>query len=229
MMCAIQVMRLALLAFRFFVMLCLQVRSGKAPGKNKRKEVSLMKKIVSLLVALVLALSVCSAFAEGIADKTYTAQHAGLIEQMGWYTVDTYTLRLHGDGTYELVYRFDAFGSADLDTRGTRTMILTGTWTDADPEDEENSHRDVTLSAAQRVYFTQIGKIFGRSGGDKIADTDNWTDEMTEKLEMDRDAFMATYGPEYVVTIEEPTLDPMDETLIPQIYEIEINLPAVNG
>ena len=188
-----------------------------------------MKKIIALIVALMLCLSICSAFAEGIADKTYTAQQAGLIEQMSWYTVDEYTLNLHGDGTYELIYRYDCFGSADLDTRGTRIMILTGTWTDAEPEDEENSHRDVTLSAAQRIYYSQIGKVFGRSGGNKIVDTDNWTDEMAEKMEMDRDTFMATYGGEYVVTIEEPSLDPMDETLIPQIYEIELNLPAINS
>ena len=221
-------MRFALRGSRIFIMLCLQVRYRQCRKKQMKGSIP-MKKIAALLIAMMLVLSICPAFAEGISGKTYTAQEAGLIEAMGWYTVDAYTLELYEDGTYKLTYRYDAFGSQDLDTRGTRLMIFSGTWTDAEPEDEENSHRDVTLAPAQRVYFSQIGKIFGRSGGNKIVDTDNWTNEMTAKTEMDRDTFMATYGVEYVVVVEEPTLDPMDETLIPQIYEIEINLPAINS
>lgn len=190
-----------------------------------------MKKLVSLVLALALCMTVCSAFAaEGVAGKAYTINEAGLIEAMGWYTLDTYSLMLNEDGTYELVYRFDSFGAEDTDTRGTRLMVFKGTWTDADPEDEETGHRDVTLAAAQSIYYIQNGKINGRSGGDKVLDTKNWTDDMTNMAEMTCEEFMAAYAQEYVFVIEEPTLDDMDDTLVPQIYEMpEIAMPVLNS
>lgn len=190
-----------------------------------------MKKIAALILALVLCLTACSALAaEGVAGKAYMTSEAGLIEAMGWYTNNTWTLILNEDNTYELIYRFDSFGAEDTDTRGSRLMVFKGTWTDADPEDEETGHRDVTLAAAESIYYIQNGKINGRSGGDKVLDTRNWTDDMTDMAEMDCAAFLATYAQEYVFVIEEPTLDDMDDTLVPQIYDMpEIAMPAMNS
>ena len=68
------------------------------------------------------------------------------------------------------------------------------------------------------------------AGGTKVLDTDHWTDAMTEKAGMDRDAFLEMMAQEYLLVIEEPSLDEMDETLIPQIFEMpEVVVPAVQG
>lgn len=189
-----------------------------------------MKKLLVLVLALLLAVTSCPAFAEGISGKTYVTSEPGTIEQMGWYTNKTYTVTLHEDGTYELIFRRDAFGGKDLDPRGCCTVVLKGTWTDAEPEDEETSHRDVTLAPASSVYYIQSGKMYIRSGGTKVLDTDHWTDSMTDKAGMDRDALLEMMAQEYVLVIEEPSLDEMDETLIPQIFEMpELVIPSVQG
>ncbi|MBR6954179.1 MAG: hypothetical protein IKH77_03965 [Clostridia bacterium] len=179
-----------------------------------------MKKIAALIIALVLVLAACSAVADGISGKSFVTATPGVIEQVNWYTNDTWTLNLKEDGTYELIYRMDAFGAADLNLRGTLLMVFTGSWTDADPEDEETSHRDVTLAPADRIYYTQQGQRFVRNKGAQVLDTANWTDTMTDLVGMDRDAFMAAYALEYVVVVEDPALDPMDSTLVPQIYDM---------
>ncbi|MBQ8161492.1 MAG: hypothetical protein IJ083_12220 [Clostridia bacterium] len=189
-----------------------------------------MKKLLVLVLGLLLALSLSAAGAEGISGRTYVTSQPGTVEQMGWYTNNTSTVIFHEDGTYELIFRRDAFGGEDLDPRGCCTIIYKGTWTDAEPEDEETSHRDVTLAPVESVYYLQSGKLYTRSGGTQVLDTDNWTDSMTEQAGMDRDAFLEMMAQEYVLVIEEPALDEMDETLIPQIFEMpDLVMPAIQG
>lgn len=191
-----------------------------------------MKKNLIRVLSMAIILCCVSVFAlaDGLAGKVYTTSAPSKVGQMNWYIEDTYMLRLLDETNYELVVRRDAFGSEDMDPRGTSLVIFTGTYTDADPEDEETSHRDVTLAPAASIYYAQYGQLFLRSGGQKVLDSANWTDEMTEFYGKDCAGFMEDLAAEMVFVIEEPSLDPEDTSLKSQIYEMpEIKTPAIHG
>ena len=97
----------------------------------------------------------------GKMEKTYVLSKASYLDGISWYMDENYTLQLFDNGTYQLDYSSDIFGSDDLGSRGNRVIIYTGTYTVAESADGEASHQDVTLSDVNRIYMEQHGKGWG--------------------------------------------------------------------
>ena len=137
-----------------------------------------MKKIVALLAALILALSMMSiASAESI-KSTYNLSEVSFIDQVGWYWTRDLSLVLRDDTHYELFYREYAFGTTDPGLKGNKLIVYSGTYSSAESADDEACHFDITLDTLDGIYFEQHGKSFGRNvlGYAMVLDTFNWTD-----------------------------------------------------
>lgn len=186
-------------------------------GKN------FLRKIAILAVTAVMALSLaaCGGSKGGTVQNTFTTTKATLIEGIGWYHNETYTLELNSDKTYQLYFSTVRFGAEDYDMRGLRTITYTGTYTEAASADGEPSHKDVTLAAPTQITWDQQGKGFTRvetMPGNFFINTANWTDAMTlmydpEGATKGAAEFLAEFGAERVVTVEDSSVDPADTTL----------------
>lgn len=161
----------------------------------------------------------------GKMEKTYILSQASYLDGISWYMDENYTLQLFDDGTYQLDYSTDIFGSDDLGSRGNRVIIYTGSYTVAESADGEASHQDVTLSEADRIYMEQHGKGWGHdteiiriTTGDAKFDTAAWTDTMTSLYDPQGNTkgaedFLTEFGGSFTVTVEDPSLVPEDTTL----------------
>ena len=141
-----------------------------------------MKKIVALLAALILALSMMSiASAESI-KSTYNLSEVSFIDAVGWYWTRDLSLVLRDDTHYELFYREYAFGTTDPGLKANKLIVYSGTYSSAESADDEACHFDITLDTLDGIYFEQHGKSFGRNvlGYAMVLDTFNWTDEMSD-------------------------------------------------
>lgn len=72
-----------------------------------------MKKIVALLAALILALSMMSIASAEPIKSTYNLSEVSFIDQVGWYWTRDLSLVLRDDTHYELFYREYVFGATD--------------------------------------------------------------------------------------------------------------------
>lgn len=195
-----------------------------------------MKKILStlmaavMLVACMMSLSACGGSQSAATmTNTYTINSPYYIDAIGWYSNNVYMLELNSDNSYTLTMRTDMFGSEDLESKGQRTIKFYGTYTSADAADGEAAHKDVTLSAATRIYFEQHDKGWGRECpvvlGTCCLDTANWTDEMTAVYDAENgtagaEEFLASLAQEITVTVEDPTVDPEDTTLAYRLVSV---------
>lgn len=141
-----------------------------------------MKKIVALLAALILALSMMSIASAEPIKSTYNLSEVGFIDQVGWYWTRDLSLVLRDDTHYELFYREYAFGTTDPGLKGNKLIVYSGTYSSAESADDEACHFDITLDTLDGIYFEQHGKSFGRNvlGYAMVLDTFNWTDEMSD-------------------------------------------------
>ena len=141
-----------------------------------------MKKIVALLAALILALSMMSIASAEPIKSTYNLSEVGFIDQVGWYWTRDLSLVLRDDTHYELYYREYAFGTTDPGLKGNKLIVYSGTYSSAESADDEACHFDITLDTLDGIYFEQHGKGFGRNvlGYAMVLDTFNWTDEMSD-------------------------------------------------
>jgi hypothetical protein len=141
-----------------------------------------MKKIVALLAALILALSMMSIASAEPIKSTYNLSEVGFIDQVGWYWTRDLSLVLRDDTHYELYYREYAFGTTDPGLKGNKLIVYSGTYSSAESADDEACHFDITLDTLDGIYFEQHGKSFGRNvlGYAMVLDTFNWTDEMSD-------------------------------------------------
>ena len=140
-----------------------------------------MKKIVALLAALILALSMMS-IASAEIKSSYNLSDNHFIEAVGWYWTNDDSLILRDDNTYELFHREYAFGTTDPGLKANQLVVYRGTYSIKESADDEACHFDITLETLDGIYFEQHGKGFGRNplGYAMVLDTDNWTDEMTD-------------------------------------------------
>lgn len=181
-----------------------------------------LAKIIALVLpvlTLSLTLTACSGGSAGL-SKAFMGGDSSYIDGIGWYNSDVYTLKINSDDTYELTFQQHRFGTTDPGIKGMRTIIYTGKCTSAASSDGWETHVDYKLEPAERIYFEQHEKGYGRSAiaGHCIIDTANWTADMTELLDpengtMDAKAFLAEYAEALTVTVEDPTLDPEDVSL----------------
>ncbi len=140
-----------------------------------------MKKIVALLAALLLTLSLFSVASAEI-KSTYNLSGNYFIEAVGWYWTSDDSLVLRDDTHYELFHREYAFGTTDPGLKANQLVVYRGTYSITESADDEACHFDITLETLDGIYFEQHGKGFGRNplGYAMVLDTDNWTDEMTD-------------------------------------------------
>ncbi len=140
-----------------------------------------MKKIVALLAALLLTLSLFSVASAEI-KSTYNLSGNYFIEAVGWYWTRDDSLVLRDDTHYELFHREYAFGTTDPGLKANQLVVYRGTYSITESADDEACHFDITLETLDGIYFEQHGKGFGRNplGYAMVLDTDNWTDEMTD-------------------------------------------------
>lgn len=141
-----------------------------------------MKKIVALLAALILALSMMSIASAEPIKSTYNLSEVSFIDQVGWYWTRDLSLVLRDDTHYELFYREYVFGITDPGLKGNKLIVYSGTYSSAESADDEACHFDITLNTLDGIYFEQHGKSFGRNvlGYAMVLDTFNWTDEMSD-------------------------------------------------
>ncbi len=141
-----------------------------------------MKKIVALLAALILALSMMSIASAEPIKSTYNLSEVGYIDAVGWYWTRDLSLVLRDDTHYELFYREYAFGTTDPGLKANKLIVYSGTYSSAESADDEACHFDITLDTLDGIYFEQHGKGFGRNvlGYAMVLDTFNWTDEMSD-------------------------------------------------
>ena len=140
-----------------------------------------MKKIVALLAALLLTLSLFSVASAEI-KSTYNLSGNYFIEAVGWYWTSDDSLVLRDDTHYELFHREYAFGTTDPGLKANQLVVYRGTYSITESADDEACHFDITLETLDGIYFEQHGKSFGRNvlGYAMVLDTFNWTDEMTD-------------------------------------------------
>ena len=140
-----------------------------------------MKKIIALLVALVLTLSLFSvAFAE--IKSSYNLSSVEYIDAMGWYWTRDESLVLRDDTHYELFHREYCFGTTDPGLKANQLIVYRGTYSITESADGEACHFDITLETLDGIYFEQHGKGYGYGelGYAMVLDTDNWTEIMDE-------------------------------------------------
>ena len=140
-----------------------------------------MKKIVALLAALILALSMMSVASAEI-KSSYNLSGVYFIDAVGWYWTSDVSLVLRDDTNYELYYREYAFGTTDPGLKANKLIVYSGTYSCVESADDEACHFDITLDTLDGIYFEQHGKGFGRNvlGYAMVLDTFAWTDEMTD-------------------------------------------------
>ena len=189
-----------------------------------------LAKVLSLALAVMLmalTLTACGSSGSAGLSKQFTAGTANYLEDIGWYNSDVYTLRLIGEDAYELIFQEYRFGAEDAGTKGLRTIIYTGKCSVGESADGWETHRDVTLQPAERIFLEQHEKGYGRAAipGHCVIDTANWTDAMTELLDPENNAmtakdFLGKYAEKVVITVEDPSLDAEDTSLGYKIVEI---------
>ena len=140
-----------------------------------------MKKIIALLAALLLVLSLFTVASAEI-KSTYNLSGVFFIEEVGWYWTSDDSLVLVDDTHYQLFHREYAFGTTDPGLKANQLVVYAGTYTAVESADGEASHLDITLDTCDSIYFEQHGKGFGRNplGYAMVLDTANWDDVMSE-------------------------------------------------
>lgn len=187
-----------------------------------------MKKLLKALalslsaILLCMSLASCSGSGSGSAglSKAFVGSDAFFIDGIGWYSGVTYTLKVNSDDTYELTYQNHIFGTTDPGVKGLRTVIYTGKCSSSASADGWETHVDYKLEPAERIYFEQHEKGFGRStiAGHVVLDTANWTDAMTEAYDAEGNSkgakeFLSEFAETITITVEDPTLDAEDVSL----------------
>lgn len=161
----------------------------------------------------------------GKMTKLFTTGTSRYMDSIAWYASDVYSLVINSDDTYELTYQMHIFGTTDPGLKALRTIIYTGTCTSA-PVEGETAQITYTLAVPTRIYMEQHEKGVGRSAiaGTIIIDTDNWNDAMTLAYDPDTNSkkaedFLAQFGEEITIEVEDPTLVPEDTTLSSKILQ----------
>lgn len=158
--------------------------------------------------------------------KLFTIGTSKYLDSVAWYSSDVYTLKINSDDTYELTYQMHYFGTTDPGLKALRTIIYTGSCTSA-PVDGEEAQVAYTLAVPTRIYMEQHEKGVGRDAiaGTIIIDTDNWNDAMTLAYDPEGNAkkaedFLAQFGEEVTIEVEDPSLSPEDTTLSSKLLSI---------
>ena len=198
---------------------------------------NIAKTVAAGALAAVMAVSMtgCSSGSAEI-GATYMISNASYLDAIAWYSNDDIMLVTNSDNTYDLYYKNDIFGTTDPGVKGNKTIIYSGTYTSEASADGDANHVDVTLSAPTRIYFEQHGKAYGRNGyaTNMMLDTANWTDAMTTLAfpagsEDGSADFLAKYGKEITITVEDPSLSPDDTTLSYRIVEMSVDTLDITG
>lgn len=191
------------------------------------KKASFMRSVAGMLLAAlgVMTLCACGQTKESGLDKMYATTTVGIMDSLNWYNNDNYTLELNKDGVYQLIFHSDYFGAEDKESRGGITSVFIGKYSSVPSKDEEIAHLDVKLEAAERIIHEVHGKMGMAYGGNIYIDTANWTDAMTaiydkENGEKGAEEFLADFAKEITITVEDPSLDPEDTTLVYRLTEI---------
>ena len=190
-----------------------------------------MKKIIALMTALVLTLSLFSvAFAE--IKSSYNLSSVEYIDAMGWYWTRDESLILRDDTHYELYHREYAFGTTDPGLKANQLIVYRGTYSKVESADGESCHFDITLDTMDGIYFEQHGKGYGYGelGYAMVLDTDNWTEIMDEIVYPDGTddgaaQFLANHNiAGIVITVEDLREDLDDVTLENKIVTLPENV-----
>lgn len=198
---------------------------------------NIAKTVAAGALAAVMAVSMtgCSSSSAEI-SATYMISNASYLDAIAWYSNDDIMLVTNSDNTYDLYYKNDIFGTTDPGVKGNKTIIYSGTYTSEASADGDANHMDVTLSAPTRIYFEQHGKAYGRNGyaSNMMLDTANWTDAMTTLAfpagsEDGSADFLAKYGKEITMTVEDPSKAPDDTTLSYRIVEMSVETLDITG
>ena len=198
---------------------------------------NIAKTVAAGALAAVMAASMtgCSSSSAEI-SATYMISNASYLDAIAWYSNDDIMLVTNSDNTYDLYYKNDIFGTTDPGVKGNKTIIYSGTYTSEASADGDANHVDVTLSAPTRIYFEQHGKAYGRNGyaSNMMLDTANWTDAMTTLAfpagsEDGSADFLAKYGKEITMTVEDPSKAPDDTTLSYRIVEMSVETLDITG
>ena len=198
---------------------------------------NIAKTVAAGALAAVMAVSMtgCSSGSAEI-SATYMLSNASYLDAIAWYSNDDIMLVTNSDNTYDLYYKNDIFGTTDPGVKGNKTIIYSGTYTSEASADGDANHMDVTLSAPTRIYFEQHGKAYGRNGyaSNMMLDTANWTDAMTTLAfpagsEDGSADFLAKYGKEITMTVEDPSKAPDDTTLSYRIVEMSVETLDITG
>lgn len=181
-------------------------------------------------VAGAAALTACGGSDSSSAEikNTFNTMRASLIEAMGWYTVELFSLQVNNNDTYQLIYHTNRFGGEDLDMRGVRTITYSGKCTSAASSDGEPSHLDISLEAPTQITWEQHGKGFSRVAtlpGVFFLNTSAWTDDMTAVYDPAGNAkkaadFLTEFGKALTLTVEDSSLDKEDTTLSNRIVTL---------
>lgn len=199
-----------------------------------------VKKFVCMALAaamLALCLTACGEKAPATPtpatiDHTFNTMVGSYIDAIGWYDVELYNLTLNKDGTYTLQMTSNRFGAEDYDMRGLRTITYSGTYTSVASADGEPSHFDVTLAAATQIAWDQQGKGFTRVAtmpGNFFINTADWTEAMTTLTGTTAEEVLANFAKEVTVTVENPAVDPEDNTLSSRFVTLPEALIVNNG
>ena len=190
-----------------------------------------MKKIIALMAALVLTLSLFSvAFAE--IKSSYNLSSVEYIDAMGWYWTRDESLILRDDTHYELYHREYAFGTTDPGLKANQLIVYRGAYSKVESADGESCHFDITLDTMDGIYFEQHGKGYGYGelGYAMVLDTDNWTEIMDEFVYPDGTddgaaQFLANHNiAGIVITVEDLREDLDDVTLENKIVTLPENV-----
>ncbi len=198
------------------------------------------KRAAVVLMGVVCAVSIAACSGDsgkgGDVAATYMTSSATYLDAIAWYSNSDTMLVTRDDGTYELYFKQDIFGTTDPGMKGEKTIIYFGTYTSEASADGDASHLDLALSAPTRIYFEQHGKAFGREpiSINVMLDTANWTDNMTtvafpEGSEDGAADFLTKYGQEISMTVEDPSLYPEDTALSYRIVTMSVDSLDITG
>ena len=190
-----------------------------------------MKKIIALMAALVLTLSLFSVASAEI-KSSYNLSSVEYIDAMGWYWTRDESLILRDDTHYELYHREYAFGTTDPGLKANQLIVYRGTYSKVESADGESCHFDITLDTMDGIYFEQHGKGYGYGelGYAMVLDTDNWTEIMDEIVYPDGTddgaaQFLANHNiAGIVITVEDLREDLDDVTLENKIVTLPENV-----
>ena len=202
-----------------------------------------MKKIVKALalvlsaVILCMSLTACGGGGSASLSKAFIGSDSYYIDGIGWYSSQVYTLKVNSDNTYELTYQQHIFGTTDPGVKGLRTIVYTGKCSSSASSDGWETHVDYKLEPAERIYFEQHEKGYGRSAiaGHVVLDTANWTDDMTQTWDAEGGTkgakeFLSEFAETLTITVEDPSLDAEDVSLGFRIVKLpELKLVASAG